>query len=307
MAVAASPRFPDFFIVGAPRCGTTSAWEFLRDHPDVFVPKLKEPKYFSAPDYQFPHRGPGDAEVDARVVASREDYERLFAASGSAKAVGEASVDYLSAPGAAARIRAAVPDAKVLVFLREPAARAYSSWSLLVASGRERLPFDAALEAEPSRRAGNWEFIWRYRELGLYADQIERYQRELGRDRVHVFLWEELDREPIGTAERLLQVLALPAHPHRRELPRSNRSHQVRWPAWQRLVHSRSRGGRAASRLVPAVARRWLREVSSSLNRGRSTNADLAAVEKLRKSYGSDVSRLEQLLNRDLSAWVAPG
>ena len=86
---------PNFFIVGAAKSGTTSLTNYLSKHPNIFIPKLKEPKFFSLQDNTFPHRGPGDNIVDKRVIKNLEEYERLFIPANDARAKGEASVDYL--------------------------------------------------------------------------------------------------------------------------------------------------------------------------------------------------------------------
>ena len=104
---------PNFFIVGAPKCGTTSLADWLSAHPDVFMPALKEPHFFSD-------------DMKNRTVTNQSEYESLFRGAGSARAVGEASTWYLYSSTAARNIEAAVKDAKYIVLTRDPAAMAVS-------------------------------------------------------------------------------------------------------------------------------------------------------------------------------------
>src|SRR3954452_15712513 len=102
-----SRRIPNLFIVGAPKCGTTAWVEYLRTHPDIFFPNSKEDCFFALDLPKF------------RFIHSEAEYAKLFADSGTAKIVGEASAMYLFSASAAKRIRAYNPDAKILIFLRE--------------------------------------------------------------------------------------------------------------------------------------------------------------------------------------------
>src|SRR5262245_32556832 len=100
-------RLPNLFIVGAPKCGTTAWMEYLRSHPAIFFPKFKERCYFALDLPNF------------RLTRSAPDYAKLFAGSGDARVVGEASAMYLFSEAAAHAIRAHDPGSKILIFLRE--------------------------------------------------------------------------------------------------------------------------------------------------------------------------------------------
>jgi hypothetical protein len=136
-------RIPDFFIVGAPKCGTTAMYRWLAAHPEVFVP-VKEIHYFGS---DLAHRRP---------PVSEERYRALFADAVAAhRAVGDVAVWYLMSESAVEEIHAFNPDARIIVMLRRPDDMLYSLHSQLLYSGEEDLlDFGAALDAESERAQG---------------------------------------------------------------------------------------------------------------------------------------------------------
>src|SRR5579872_6439243 len=137
-------RLPNFFIAGAPKAGTTSLYHYLSQHPQVYMSPLKEPNYFAAEiredncDPVVRRRLYGEQRALRRfldgpmlgphfsgIVSEWEDYLRLFANATTERAVGEASVGYLRSPTAPSRIAEKIPEAKIIVMLRDPADRAF--------------------------------------------------------------------------------------------------------------------------------------------------------------------------------------
>jgi hypothetical protein len=161
---------PNFLIVGAGRSGTTSLYEYLRQHPQVFMSRVKEPNYFAF-EGEIPH-GPGAAWLRATSVRTREAYEALFAEAGSARAIGEASARYLRSEGAPERIHALLPDARLVGILRNPVG------PLVPSTWRHHLNTWAIRdvvrpELRPDTRAALLEF---------YRDDTLRLQQLIGRD-----------------------------------------------------------------------------------------------------------------------------
>src|SRR5262249_39324802 len=135
---------PNFFVIGAPKAGTTSLYEYVAQHPDVYMSPVKEPAYFK------PRHPPGgeDAEPEDRLAA----YVALFDGVAGEHVVGEATPSYLQSASAAARIRDAVPDARLVAVLRNPVDRAYSGYSMRVQQGTEDRTFVEAMDVELGRR-----------------------------------------------------------------------------------------------------------------------------------------------------------
>ena len=146
-------------IIGAMKSGTTSAYQYLRQHPAIYMPQNKEPKFFAWDGSEGPaFIGPGDEQGVDSTIFQLEAYQALFADVTSETAIGEASTAYLFfADNTAERIWRRIPEAKLIAFLRHPVERAYSAYMHLVRDGRETAgDFAAGLSLEAQRRRDNW-------------------------------------------------------------------------------------------------------------------------------------------------------
>jgi len=213
---------PDFLLIGAKRGGTTSLWRYLTEHPDVLglfprPERIKGVYYF---DEQY---GRGDrwyrSHFPLRATRARRS------AVGRRAVVGEATPYYLYHPLAPRRAAADVPEARVLVVLRDPVERAYSHWKERRSNDGDPLDFAAALEAEPIRLAGEEARLvadphavsvahrhWSYVDQGRYAPMLERWFAAFGRDGVHVEISEEMYAAPQATFDRVTDHLGLARH-----------------------------------------------------------------------------------------------
>lgn len=201
---------PDFLIVGAQRCGTSSLYKYLLEHPDISRPVRKEPHYFSS-EYSR-----GEAWYKAHFPIKLTSRRKVF----------ESSTSYLFDPRAPERIQSDLRDVKVIVMLREPAARAYSHYQHSKRLGFESLSFVEALRHEDNRvlpaltqlRSGFDESVdralWRfsYASRGLYAEQLERWYRCVGADKILILKMEDLFSDTLATYQRVIDFLELSAH-----------------------------------------------------------------------------------------------
>jgi hypothetical protein len=206
---------PDFLILGAMKAGTTSLYRYLAAHPDFARRRRKEEVHFF--DKHFA-RG---AAWYATFFPSRMD--RWRAALRTRRLVsGETSPYYLFHPGVPARVRAVLPRARLFVLLRDPVARAWSHYRHNVRKGREALDFEEALAREPERLRGEEERLladasrfslahrrFSYFARGLYADQIERWLRCVGRDRLLILRSEDFFADPAAAVSRATDFLGL--------------------------------------------------------------------------------------------------
>jgi len=296
-------RRPDLFIIGAPKCGTTSLFNYLQGHPEVFLPRPKEPNFFAAEPY---------AHSRLAYPQEMDRYLALFAAAGDAKRVGEASTSYLESPEAAGRIREFNPEARMVAMLRDPVEMMYSMHGMRVAQGVEPITdFAAALEAERTRpgygTVGDGSSV-RYRDRARYAEMLPRWFETFGRDRVHVIITEELAAEPEPTFVRLLEFLEVDPAYRPDTFRRYNTSLKPRSLLLSRLTANLPR--RKAPRnvldhLLLPVGRVLRRMNRRRVDRG---SVDPAVRKRLRAELGPDVDRLSDLLGRDLRlTWWAQG
>jgi hypothetical protein len=209
-ATAVVRPLPDFLILGAQKAGTTALYEYLRRHPDITGPSWKEVSFFDR------HYARGEAWY-------RGNFPNSLRARGL---VAEASPSYLLHPLAPERVKALVPEAKLIALVRNPVDRAFSHYQQEVAFRREPLSFEDALAAEDERLRGEEErmladpsyfsYVWwnfTYRARGRYAEQLERWLAVFPRERLLVLPSEDLLLEPERTHTRVLEFLG--AEPHR--------------------------------------------------------------------------------------------
>ena len=199
---------PQFFIIGAPKSGTTALHVALDRHPDLFMSRVKEPKHFLTVGPPPRGGGPGDDRTYRQYVWRREDYEALFADAPASALRGESTSLYLHDRFAAARIREAVPDARLIALLRDPVDRAHSNWTHMWSAGLEpERDFVTACGLEQARARAGWASFWRYVELGRYGEQLERLYRVFPRDQVLVLRYRDLCDQPAATLDTVTEFL----------------------------------------------------------------------------------------------------
>ena len=144
---------PDFFVFGAPKAGTTALHAALARHPQLFMSPVKEPKFFLCDGPPPDRGGPGDAHSYREWIWRPDEYERLFDGAPPGTLRGESTPFYLSDFAAHQRIHRAVPEARLIIVLRDPVDRAYSNWAHLWADGLETIGDFLTACAEEPRRA----------------------------------------------------------------------------------------------------------------------------------------------------------
>ena len=184
-------------------------FETLSKHPGIFIPQRKECRYFSCTLGEFAGPGPQYANT---VIRSLEEYQGLFKKAKPGQIYGDISPDYLyyyqnAVPKILKELNAQVP---IIIVLRNPIDRAYSSYLYHLREGWENLSFEDALDAEEERRAANWAWGWSYVDIGLYAKQVKAYTDNF--ERVLLLLFEE-DIVTGQAAEKVLDFINLPSVP----------------------------------------------------------------------------------------------
>lgn len=228
---------PALYVVGAARSGTTAEWSWLRRHPDVFLPGVKEPGFFAFVGRSaVPRKGPYDPDYVSRAITSAEECFPLYRSS-AGKISGDVSPIYLIDTGAARRIAEARSDARIVILLRDPVTRGFSQFLQHRREGLEPYSsFESALLDEDMRLRQGWSWGHGCRINGCYAAQIARYLDVFERRQILFLAYESLQTEPESCWEQLCQHLRLPAHP----MPQNRRvnatSTLVSLPAWPGLA-----------------------------------------------------------------------
>ncbi len=302
----AGGRRPDFFLVGAPKCGTTWLHVSLGRHPDVFLAAKEETNHFAT-----------DLLREGDPWRSREAWLELFRGARGEKRVGESSVFHLFSREAAANLHAFDPGARILVLLRNPVDWVASYHSQMVWNGDEDLlDLGQALAAEEERQRGErvparLRFPERlhYGRVARFSEQLERYLAHFGREQVRVILHDDLARDPARVYRETLEFLEVDPEfrpPFEVVNPnRAVRSPRVgewlrRPPAWL---------ARPTTALLPRALRTALRRGLRRWN-SRVASRDPLPPElrrALAERFRPEVLRLAELLGRDLSGWLGPG
>ena len=299
---------PDFFIVGAPKCGTTALDSYLKAHPEIFIPARKELHFFGT-DLRFWNR------------PTLEEYTSHFKAADGRLRVGESSVWYLYSERAATEIKDFSPEASIIVMLRNPVDFLHSLHSQMLYTLKDDIPdFLSALDAEEDRKAGkrlpklatrrgaaNFDLkLLYYREVAAFSRQLERYYNAFSRDKVHVIIYDDFKQNTPVVYRRVLDFLAVDSGfaPEFRVI---NANRQVRNRLVQRLLRYPPRPiVKAARSMLPNVE--WRRAVKSRLFRLNEVPQQRAPIDaelrrRLQQHFRPEVERLSSLLQRDLTFW----
>ncbi|WP_188150103.1 sulfotransferase family protein [Teredinibacter waterburyi] len=295
---------PNFIIIGAARSGTSSLYEYLRQHPDIFLSTPKEPMYFAFPEQKVNFSGPGDAlQINKKAVTAQDDYLSLFQGSGNCAAVGEASANYLYSTEAAKNIEKLIPDAKLIVVLRNPVERAYSSYLYTLRDGREPLgSFEEALEKEQQRINDNWEHLWHYQAMGFYHQQLLRYTKLFNNDQLKVILQDDLQANTAEVVRETFEFLGVDSSYRPSTDVSYNQGGKPKSITLNRLLTRPS----LLKTLLRPITPRFALEAYVKFKHKNLTKPELKreTYNNLLHEYSSDITQLQALINRDLSHWL---
>ncbi|MBZ8179763.1 sulfotransferase domain-containing protein [Oscillatoria salina] len=298
---------PDFFLVGAAKCGTTSMYKYLRQHPEIFMPQDKEPHFFGC-----------DLNYSSLSIKNEQEYLALFSEAKNGQRIGEASVWYLYSEKAAEEIKNFCPSAQIIIMLRNPVDMLYSLYNYFIATGRENIAdFGSALAAEKERKQGlrlpktlysfPQELLY-YREIAKYTKQCQAYLDCFGKDNIHWIIFDDLLIEPEIVYKKTLKFL------------RVNEEFQVPFTQENKAKIRISRSKKIQKLLKNPLSIWLVRKMMPRPNQGKLFRLIKAwdkinnkyttppAMNKeirknLQKEFAPEVERLSELLGRDLTHW----
>jgi Sulfotransferase family len=298
-------RVPDFFIVGHHKCGTTALYEMLRRHPQIYMPEVKEPRFFAG-DLRFQF----EPQPSGHLPSTYEEYLSLFEAARPDQRVGEASPSYLKSHTAAQAIAEVQPAARIIAILREPASFVRSlQLQLLQEHVETEKDLRKALANEQITRSGRK--VLRYSDHVHYVEQLRRYHDRFGREQVLVLIYDDFRSDNVHTVRRVLRFLEVNDESPI-EVMDANPTVNVRSPrldGLMRRLYSRSGPVKAVNAtlklLTPqAPRRRLMRAIRRQVVYGEPQPPDTSAMIELRERYRGEVVALSEYLERDLvSLW----
>jgi len=301
---------PDFLVIGVPKAGTTALHAALARHPDLFLPAVKEPKFFLSDGPPPARGGPGDAQTYQEHVWRRADYEALFDPAPADALRGEATPFYLYDLDAQNRIKRLLPKARLIVMLRNPVDRAHSNWTHLWAAGLEsERDFVRACALEDSRRRAGWAHFWHYVSQGRYGAQLAHLFGLFSRDQVLLLRYRDLRDDPVPTLDRVCDFLGV-----RTGLldvvPSQNVTPFVADTPVNAVLRAALRTGGQVGHHFPVPARRVVRDpLLAVLQRQRGGRIPLRPAERkaVLPYFVDDIARLEEVTGLSYADWLTAG
>ena len=294
---------PNFLIVGFQKAGTTSVYRYLEQHPEVFVSPIKELNFFSS-IVEHP-------VIDPQLTGGMTDpdtYRAAFAPGAGHKAIGEASTLYATDPAVPAEIVRLAPETRVIALVRDPAERAYSQYWMRVRDGREKRPFEVAIDDE-LRAVGDCPWLPRighYLASGFYAHHLTPYWDHFAPDRLACYLFEDLEADPAAVMHDIFRFLGVDEHFVADTSVRHNAAGAPKSALMQPLMR-KTKLSQTVRRMLPKpVGDLALAKVEAWRSRNVSKPALAPTVRRrLVNIFRSDVELLQGRLGRDLPHWLA--
>lgn len=316
---------PNFFVIGAAKCGTTSIHNYLSQHPQIFMSAIKEPNFFAfegeevnfkgfADNDNLPVKDPGDYDNCRyrRTITDINAYKNLFKNSAGKIAIGESSPCYSYIPKASERIKHHVPHAKLIAILRDPVDRAYSQYKSMIRYSHEPLDFLSAIEAEQNRIYDNWAPTYHYKSRGFYYKHLKRYYDIFDKNQIRVYLFENFSRYTADVLRDLFTFLEV----DNTFIPDLTVKHNVgseqiilKNKTINDFLVKKSMIKSALMHITPDIFISMLKKRILKHNTDYAKNivkSRLPVETRMRliSEYHEDITQLQELIGRDLSHWL---
>jgi len=306
-------KLPNFFIVGAARAGTTSLYNYLNQHPDIFMCPIKEPNYFSLTDlntiwpdakYQLTDNdlkyyinGSMKKQIQLAVISKWENYVQLFKNVKNESRIGEASTTYLPSLTAPKLIKKQIPEAKIIICLRNPISRAFSLYlsDLRLNLIHHKINFLDAMKLRPHNL-----------ENGLYYKQIKHFLQFFNQKDVKIVLFDDLKNNPRNTVSEIFRFLEVDAEFKIDLNVNQNQAKVQRFPVISEFLIKHpvfAKKSLKLLRLLPLKVSNMVKSIILTEKNLPKLNND--EKKFLKNYYEEDVKKLSIFLDRDLSHWLS--
>lgn len=281
---------PNFFIVGAPKSGTTNISYYLMQHPDVFMPDDLEPYYFARLDVP--------ENYEREIISDEKKYLDLFKKSRDCKAVGESSPVYLYCPHSAEDIKRFFPESKIIISLRNPIEITYSEYFSLKFMGFDNnLSFNELLDLS-EKQINNKEFnIDSLLESGFYSKHIKRFQEFFPKDQIKIVIFEEYIKNTIPTIKSILSFLEIQGSVEFSKAAQG--AYKIPTNSFSKSILGNSTIRDISRRIIPTVSRQKFGE-KFLVKESKRPKLGWEDRQRLQKIFRDDVRELEKLLEREL-------
>ena len=282
---------PNFLIIGAAKAGTTALYNYLNEHPQVFMSPIKESNFFAYDAKSCDPHYLGHRPENQFPIQTLTDYERLFENASGASAIGEASPIYLESPIAAANIQHHLPEVRLIASLRNPVERAISGWMMHVRKGKESGKLIDRVDPETH-----------YVKVGYYYPKLRRYYDLIPSQRLKVFLFDDFQGDTLAVMQGLFRFLEV----NDTFLPNVQVVHNPgTFPRHRRM--NAILANRTLHRIVKPLSPSWLTALVRDLyrkNLGPPPEISWDLRQQLRELYREDILQLQDLIQMDLSCWL---
>lgn len=311
-------RYPDFFVVGVVKGGTTALHTLLSDHPGIHLSPIKETNFFSRADMR-PQLFVREYALDVRMDLKRyiaqgmkevvhiahvddaDDYRKLFSKARTRHKLGEVCPSYAICPSAAAAIHAAAPEARIFIMLRDPVLRAWSHYLMNLREGKTRnASFLDEVMSDAARTPSGWGINHQYLALGEYDVQVQRYLDHFPKEHVHIMLYERFKSDPGTTLKRMFTDIGVMPDVVINTDRQSNAAAVPRNAVLNSLL-VRTGALKAVKDMVPRGMRGSFKKVLYS-RKGMPRLPKQEALQ-LWEHYAPGVARLASATGTDLSLW----
>lgn len=286
---------PNFLIIGAPKSGTTSLYNYLSQHPEISFSKNKEPKYFSFKDNPLDYVGNKRVvnQIKNSTVRTLDTYQDLFK-NINTKFVGEASPNYLHTPEAAKNISEYNPNMKLIVILRNPVDKTFSDWKHNYAMGYEPVDnFKKALSLIEERKKMNCVPYFDYLEKGNFATHIERYYKYFKKEQLKIIFFDDFKKNPNASCNQIIKFLGI----------------EESFKFNTKIVYMKARPlykSYRLKRISNFLGAKVSNQIEKTIDDFNQIDLELNNQDKvfLKEYFQNDIKKLETITSRDLSSWL---
>jgi hypothetical protein len=286
--------FPNFFIVGAPKSGTTSLYHYLDEHPDVYMCPVKEPNYFSYNDIT-----KQNLYYSEKGFGSKDKYESLFRGVTCEKAIGEASVSYLFYNSVPQKIKDTVPEAKIIILLRNPVDRGFSHYLMDSRLGYVDIPFEDIVNKNSTHRL-LFLYYQQFIGLGFYFDQVKRYIDVFGENQVRIFIDEDLKSDLSAVIHSVYDFLGIDNN-LMPDIKKQYNVYQKPRNTLARHLYSIKPLRQVSRTFIPTGFIDSVRNIF--LAKEKKPELSIKTRKFLIELYKEDIQKLSAFIGRELSSW----